>query len=273
MKCLSIEFTYDCNYHCPWCIKSDDLNTKHGALSPIEFEKIMHYIISEDIESVCFCGAEPLYHPDFLLNAISEIRKTIPRIRITIATNGTGITKNITDYFNTENINVFLSVEANGYKGLEMLVENAVEPYQVIENMRNLKHLEIRSVRPEMTNFAVNSLLLHNIFPLAQIQVTPDRNKLALYTLSDIKLLNNELEYLYSLDNTINNWFDLISSYRRKCNNDIYRYDLKTGNFLHTCPLNKHTNIGCYLFSNQMKQEVFDAYCLTVAKILKKDKE
>ena len=260
MGSLSIEFTAQCNYRCPWCIKAEDLRTGGGPLPPKEFERIMLFAKAHNTDKFVFCGGEPLCHPNELLCAIRQIRETFPKAEIIVTTNGTGITAEIAERFNEERVGVTLSIEAEGYKGLKMLVENAAEPEKVITNINGIASLDIRSVRPDMNDFAAGSVLLRAVFPKAQIVVTPDRTRLGEYTLDDVSSMRRELDRLTVLAPDAREWFVLIGTGTGKCKGDVYRYDVGKKTIIHSCPYALHPDSGCFDFASHMKPDVYEAY-------------
>ena len=266
MKSLSIEFTSDCNYRCPWCINAEILKGNSGPIPPSEFERIIEHIRSNSYDAFCFCGGEPLCWPNELREAMAIIRELRPTARIAIATNGTGVTKEISDFFIAHNISVLLSVEAKGYKDLSMLVRNAVEPGFVFENLRQIPELHIRSVLGDLGGFAFDTCLLHNIFPTAQIEITPDRRKLSTYTLSDIDTFSEELRLLNEIAPPSGAWLSVLGAYRNKCDADVMRYEIATKCFVRSCPIEQHDEDGCCYFKHHMKPNVFKAYEEAVSK-------
>lgn len=244
------------------------LGKNGGPIAPNEFERIIEHISSNSYDGFCFCGGEPLCWPNELREAMAIIRGLCPKARISIATNGTGVTKEMSNFFLAYDISVLLSVEAKGYKDLSMLVRNAVEPGCVFDNLRKIPELHIRSVLGGLGGCAFDICLLHNVFPTAQIEITPDRRKLSAYTLGDIEAFSKELRLLNKIAPLAGAWLSVLGAYGNKCNADVVRYEIATKRFVHSCPIEQHDESGCCYFKRHMEPNVFKAYKEAVLKFM-----
>lgn len=109
MDLIDIYITDSCNMKCNYCYH------RNYGLHSIESKKIkkaIDYAFKLNCYSISFLGGEPLTEKEKLMDAIKYIRKKSKEIKIFVYTNGILI-KDFIDFFNTNNVNVFLSLDGD----------------------------------------------------------------------------------------------------------------------------------------------------------------
>lgn len=266
---LGIDFTYDCNYRCPWCNEIEHLGMMSGPIPPSSFEALINHIKERPYESYSFQGGEPLLYPNQLFEAMDIIRDIQPSARLEMYSNGTQLTKAISEQLNLRNVGVYLSIEASGYKGINNLVKHATEPYRVLGNIRmlNTKYFRIVVTREKLQkqNLAAELLLMHNIFPGCLVATTLDYTDLPSYDLQDIGLYERQVSLLQDKASDLNEWYVPMQGFTKKCWIDKGRFILATGKIRVGCKYNQHKQGGCGTLRTQMRPEVYKRYVKAVS--------
>lgn len=106
IKCVLIEITSNCNHGCLYCY--NDIK-KPLYMSLVEIEHILRQVAAYDVDTIILSGGEPLLHPNFI-----DIIHMIKRYGMNYAlpTNGTRITEDIIDCFQSDNASVQISFDS-----------------------------------------------------------------------------------------------------------------------------------------------------------------
>ena len=266
MKGINIQITAECDLRCPWCIEEESLCEHSGVITKQNLERLMCNIVKEKYDMVSLQGGEPLLYPEHLLEIITAIRKELPHTKIQILTNGTHLTEELVTVFNDINAHLVISLEAEGYKGIKFLINNAKEPGKIIQNINALRSKQIRSVAKDITNFAQDALMLHVIFPRSIIEVTPDFKQMVSYTESDIQGMKKEILKIKQKSHDVKNWLLIPRAFYRRCDVQSYKYLFADDKTVNDCP-NKIPS-GCAILTRSMPDGIYEKYRQAVKETL-----
>ena len=119
---MLFRITTQCNLECPWCVlEYDKFSYKfenYKLLSEDSLEIAIEYMKSTGDTYFCISGGEPLLYPEILKKYFLQVKKSIPNVAFAIVTNGTLLTKDLVQFFNTNKIKVSISLSITGYKGI-----------------------------------------------------------------------------------------------------------------------------------------------------------
>lgn len=262
---FSIETTYDCDMHCPWCLVNKP-KSGNGILPPEVFEKLMCEIVTHPREGYCFQGGEPLLYPDALFEMADHLRAMQPECRLALFTNATHLTRSIVEALNFRNIYTTVSLSAEGYKGLKNLLFKAKEPFHIFENIRRLKNKSIRIVYARKQEFAVDAIWLSNTFPRVRIEITPDYLTLNKWNESDIVFFRKEVYQLKTLAQGNSEFFALMQGFIWKCDKpsvEFFQFD--TQDIQVICDRDSRPKRGCARFARGLSNELYADYQKIVA--------
>lgn len=266
MKGINIQITAECDLRCPWCIEEESLCEHSGVISKQNLEHLMCDIIKDRYDMISLQGGEPLLYPEHLLEIITAIRKELPHTKIQILTNGTHLTEELVTIFNDINAHLVISLEAEGYKGIKFLINNAKEPEKTLQNINALRSKQIRSVAKDITNFAQDALMLHVIFPRSIIEVTPDFNQMVSYTESDIQGMKKEILKIKQKSHDVKNWLLIPRAFYGHCDVQSYKYLFAEDKIINDCP-NKIPS-GCAILTRSMPDGIYEKYRQAVKETL-----
>ena len=262
---LVIELTYDCNMRCPWCVEARHVGTKQGPLSPEAFEKIMKRILERKYKEYVFQGGEPLMYPEHLLEIADIIADKQPGAKFRVFTNATHLTYPLVEELNQRFIQATVSIEPNGYKGINnFILKHALEPENAIRNIRLLHERCVRTVltaeKIASGTFADDILLLHNFLGDIEIEVAMDLTNLQGYTLADMEALRMQLDKLRSKAPNYSNWLVMLQGFAHRCEQHTDWFILETEEFTEKCAYDKRPASGCAALWERMSPEVYEAY-------------
>ena len=260
MKRILIDLTYDCNMKCPWCVAryvgAEDMK---GPMPPEAYEKLMNHLKDTKYDLYTFHGGEPTLYPELLKQAVCDIRDMQPEAKMMLYTNGTRLTPQLVRFLNDKKIHVWISLEAEGYKGLLQFMQYAEAPEDSFKNIQELKSVDIRVVVCQGKPFAYQALLLHNIFPLISVNIVPDYTTLNELALQDIAFMRAELERLKRSAPNYKKWSGLMQGFKHSCSCvDKFHFYLATEEIA-TDP-QAETGHGCSFFRRQMGGRLYDEY-------------
>lgn len=257
---LLIDLTYDCNMQCPWCIASDKMtgNIK-GPMSLVDFDKLVSYLKKNKFDSYSIEGGEPLLYFEHFKELVKVIKYLHNEAQFKIYTNGTLVTHEIALFLNEHDFSTAISVNVEGYKGLLNFMRIASDGDEVFNAINTLRHLDIRAVIPRMGSFAYESILLHNIFPSAQIESVPDYTQLSSWTMEDVSFIRKELETLVSKTPNYRCWHVLLQGFKHYCRCENKKhFELGSATIRQT--LSVEGTSGCNYFRRVMNPSVYLAY-------------
>ena len=262
---LVIELTYDCDLRCPWCVEAAHVGKKAGALSPVALSRILERTLVRPYKNYVFQGGEPLIHALYMLAIVDAITEKQPDSHFRLFTNGTHLTSHLVGELNRRDIQVIVSLEATGYKGVtNFILHHAKDPENALENIRQLhdKWLRIVATREKIAKetLAGEILLLHNYIPDCIIEVALDLTQLEAYTLEDIQKLGEQYTALKNRIPGSVSWFIPLQGHTRHCDAFTEWYILETDNIKEKCPLADRPASGCGVLRGRMKPEVYEAY-------------
>ena len=266
MKGLNIQITAECDLRCPWCIEKDSLREHSGVITKQNFEALMWHIVKEKYDHISIQGGEPLLYSEHLIEIMTLVRRELPNIRLQILTNGTHLTEHMVKTFNDFGVHLVLSIEAEGYKGIKFLINNAKESEKIIQNINALRSKQIRSVAKDITNFAQEALMLHAIFPCTTIEVTPDFNQMTAFTEADIQGMKEEILKIKHKSPKAKTWLLIPRAFYTQCTDQTYKYIFAQNKVINDCP-NKIPS-GCAILTRSMPDDIYEKYRQAVKETL-----
>lgn len=242
-------------------------------MSPAAFEKLMKEISANPREGYVFQGGEPLLYADLMFEMASHMRALQPDCRLKLFTNGSHLTRKVAERLNSMDFKVCVSMTASGYKDMKQLLYHAVEPMQVFDNIRQLKHKAIRLVFTRKKCFAEDALLLHSVFPDTEIEFTPDYLTLSEWDDSDFRFFKDELRQLKRLAKSDTKLFILMQGFLGECQSKTREnFYFDTGELCVTCAKGNRPESGCELFNRCMGKR-YREYQAIVAEFKKGEPE
>lgn len=209
MEYLTILYSYQCNYKCPFCVLGNTLDrAKNCKLWSKETkEKCFKYILDNDVKVVTIMGGEPLLYPNECLDIINFCKKN--DAKVTVYTNASLLTKELVDFFNDNDVHIAFSINYYGYKSLDHLVKKAKDK-NIINLINELKYKSIRTVYNRNYSLFTEATILHTLFN-CNIEFSCDFRKSGIIDKSEIDWLEYELNKLYKYYNDLS-WFGLAPS-------------------------------------------------------------
>lgn len=116
---MSIDVTYKCNLRCRHCFNSSgDKKSFKEELSDDELLKIVREIAKQNLDSVCFCGGEPLLRKDILYKMAKIIKENSKRTSVNLVTNGMFLTDEIAK-----------NLKESGFKSIQVSIDGLKESH------------------------------------------------------------------------------------------------------------------------------------------------
>lgn len=186
-----------CNMACPWCIALRD--RERDKRRPVALwteevrEAFFQHISTVPYKGFAFLGGEPLLFPEELLGALRRIRQEISKDKpLAVYTNASLLTPALAEEFNVLGVQIVLSVNYVGPKGLDNLIAHAPYGAELVNIIRSVKQRSLRVVFLRKAPFALEAILLHAIFD-CMVSVRPDFTTLGEWDDSDIAHVEREL--------------------------------------------------------------------------------
>lgn len=194
----SVSFTDECNLACPWCIRGEGLK----ARKPLPLwtdevrEAFFRHVAEQPYRSYGIFGGESLLYPEETLAVIRRIRSLAgSEAGITVYTNGTQLTPALAKALNELGAGVVLSVNFQGYKGLDTFFSHARDAEHLMRAVLSLRRLSLRVVTLRGRPFAAECAALHALFR-CDVCWSPDYLTLADWDEGDFSRLDAELTLL-----------------------------------------------------------------------------
>lgn len=115
---IVVKYTKKCNLSCAYCYVSSDDN-RFSSMSNSLIVNIMKKLKDQygDKEFIlCLHGGEPVLRYNDMSNLLQELKKVSDKIKISLQSNATLITKEIAEFFRNENIRVGISIDGYNNK-------------------------------------------------------------------------------------------------------------------------------------------------------------
>ncbi|MCX6238199.1 MAG: radical SAM protein [Bacteroidia bacterium] len=212
-----IEVTKNCNLGCVYCYRQNDLENKN--LDPETANQIVKYIkevdqkreIKGDSIRLIFFGGEPLLKFDIVQFIVTKLKNNIHnyKLKFSISTNGTVLTKSKLKFLEENNFNVQVSFEG------EEDIQNMARPFKTGNGSFNtiLKNISLinSNFKDKITIGISFSKLKYNISPTIKkfidlgfttfnvLFVTDDILGINKIDINDKEILKKEIENIYNL--------------------------------------------------------------------------
>lgn len=257
---VCIPLGLDCNFKCRYCYRDFCRKQIPSNLSDC-MKEYLQQLTPDITESVCMSGGEPLIY----WNTIQEIYKYIPQdIHLKIMTNGSLLTKEIVDFANQTNSEIFVSHDGKYTKFLRGI--DIFENQDKLKLIRSIKNLVVNSViTNKNTDVVKNYLYIKDklqredfVYRFVNLMDTGYANNL-IKDFNYNTFAKSYYEYCYKYKTEVPYYNRL--SRDRKYNNGGFNLDLD-GNVIGMNTLNKYGTIyntyeECYL----KMLEVENLYC------------
>lgn len=262
-KKLLIDLTRRCNLSCPWCSMKFGGNptAPQSVMNEASLGALISAITKTPYPIYGLRGGEPLLYPGLLRTIVERIKNVQPDAFIFLLTNGTLLDENLVDYLNIHGVPAVISLNVHGYKGLESLISKAAYPWKIIQTIRSLKKHTIRLVLQRKEKFAAGVVLMHNIFPEAEIEVGFDFFEIKDWDEEDLDFLCSELRTIKILAPDFAAWLKVMQGFRNSCScMDIARFypdsrEIEIGVFD-----KKLCSAGCAFFESKMGKTLYYKY-------------
>lgn len=220
-KSFGINITSKCNMHCSWCVAAKQ--REHTELDIPWTEETMRklwerYTLEEDnIRVVSISGGEPLLEYPRIFEIVNCIRERDARKEretpIVIHTNGSLLTDEMCEFFNSQRVGINVSMGATGEKGLYNLANKAAVHGRVFDLINSLTDFTVRYVALKRTAYAEDVFMLRNIFPRAvHISIAPDQTVFDRWTEEDVRHEIEQLNRLVKLDPDFHLWGEYVNT-------------------------------------------------------------
>lgn len=206
MNSLTVLYTYQCNYNCPFCVLGNKINyIKDNKLWSKETkEKCFNYILENNIKYLSIMGGEPLIYPNECINIINFCKEN--NIKVSIATNVSLLTVDLVDFFNKNNIYIMFSLNYYGYKSIDYLLRKS-KSKNIINLIKLLKYKSIRTIYNKDFSLSLEASILHQMFNCG-VEFSLDFTKLKEIDHNELDYLENEINKLRKYNSDIS-WFGL----------------------------------------------------------------
>ncbi|KAA5806612.1 radical SAM protein [Thermoanaerobacterium thermosaccharolyticum] len=116
IKSASIDVTYKCNFRCLHCFNSSGEHCfEKEELSEDEILGIAKQLSEFELESLCFCGGEPLLKKEAIYKAARYLKENAsPKLSLNMVTNGYLMTEEIADKLKESGIKL-IQISLDGY--------------------------------------------------------------------------------------------------------------------------------------------------------------
>jgi pyruvate-formate lyase-activating enzyme len=144
-KNLTLELTSLCNASCAWCIHNKGLKRKSFMDFKL-FKKIINECKGQDIKNICpSMYGEPLIQKDYL-KYLRYIRKNLPNVKISLITNSTLLTEEISKKLIEENLIDKINFSIDSFTKNTCQKLKKIDYDKVIENINFFfKHKKLKS--------------------------------------------------------------------------------------------------------------------------------
>ncbi len=138
-----IDLTNKCNMRCSYCLRDIDNNGETITNSVLKdiCNYIENYCLQENLSDVSIqpWGGEPLLMLSSILYIREHIHPQKTKVHISIETNGTLLTKSVTDLLFEKRIGIGISIDGNEkYHDSQRVFANGNSSFQIVEN--NLRY-------------------------------------------------------------------------------------------------------------------------------------
>jgi len=222
MSKMTIVYTWQCNYKCPFCIvKTNNIDRIKDlkVWTNDTKNKCFDFILNNNIKYVSIMGGEPLVYPNECKDIINFCKKH--GVKVFVYTNASLLTSDLVNFFNENDVHVAFSLNYYGYKNIEFLIRKAKDK-NIISLIKSLKYKSIRTVYNKKHSLALEATILHNLFDCyAEFSYDfSDPDKLDHTELDD---LENALDKLCRYHKDLS-WFRLVPFGTKYANDDITFY-------------------------------------------------
>lgn len=144
-----LHITNSCNLRCPYCYVHKSPGNMSFETAKLAIDRMVESCKQHDLRGIDikFAGGEPLLRFDFIKQIVDYTQQFVDEVEIsyTVVTNGTLITKDISQYLKKNNINVGVSLDGIGeihnltrfYQDKQGSYEKVIEGLQILKNFHN----------------------------------------------------------------------------------------------------------------------------------------
>lgn len=129
-----------CNVKCKYCLRNAGKVREPRDLSPL-MKRFLAQLDPLKTEAVVINGGEPLLYMDRIREVFDLVS---PKINRVVMTNGTLLTKEITDYLLSQNVELHFSHEGTGAKELKGI--DVLENPEIVEQLNRFKKMRCYNV-------------------------------------------------------------------------------------------------------------------------------
>ena len=260
---LVINFTDLCNLRCPWCSKRQVMTRGVRLWSDEVRERLFDHMRRTPYNVYGILGGEPTLFPEEIDRVLTFIRTECPSdAHVDLCTNGTRLTPGLVALVNDLNVHVTIAVQADGPKGLGVMLDHAPVPAAHMETLRKLDSLNIRCVALRRTSFATEAVTMHGLFSNARVETIFDITTLRDWTEEDIRHVDKELTLLRRLAPDHQDWHSLNMSTLQRCDCRRITSYSPDGQFTtNTYDIKGRTRIyGCAFMAEQLGEALFNRF-------------